>query len=82
MAEPADIRDETCTNLSILLKLLIRNIKPGEAIPLIVTRKQLIMIEEILVQHNISVHHEPLPEDLLVTVSRPAILSEHQPHSR
>lgn len=72
MAKPADIRNETCTNLSILLKLLTRKIKPGETIPLIVTRKQLIQIEEIVAQYGISVHHEPLPEDLLVTVTKPA----------
>ena len=71
MAEPADIRDETCTNLAILLKMLVRNIKPGETIPLIVTRKQLIQIEEVLLQDGISVHHESLPEDLLVRVTRP-----------
>jgi len=70
MVEPADIRDETCTKLSVLLKLLMRNIKPGETIPLIVTKKQLNQIEEILLPYGFSVQHEPLPEDLLVSVTR------------
>lgn len=70
MTGPADIRDETCTNLSILLKLLIRNIKPGDTVPLITTKKQLILIEDILSKNGLRVHHEPLPDDLLVTVTR------------
>lgn len=71
MAEPSDIRDETCTNLSILLNLLIRNIRAGDTIPLIATKKQAIQIEEILVPQGIRVWYEPLPEDLLVTISKP-----------
>nr|WP_319538606.1 hypothetical protein [uncultured Methanospirillum sp.] len=70
MTEPTDIRDETCTNLSLLLNLLIRNIKPGERFQVITTRRQLVQIEEVLRQNNIDVEHESLPEDLLVTISR------------
>ena len=68
--KPADIREETCTNLSIFLKLLIRNMKPGSTIPLIATKKQVIQMEEILPPHGISVQSAPLPEDLLVMVTR------------
>ncbi|WP_319579896.1 hypothetical protein [uncultured Methanospirillum sp.] len=70
MTKPTDIRDETCTNLSLLLNLLIRNIKPGEEFQVITTRRQLVQIEEVLRQNNIDVEHESLPEDLLVTISR------------
>jgi hypothetical protein len=68
MAEPADIRDETCTNLSILLKLLIRNSKQGVPASFIATRKQLATIREILSEPEFTISGEPLPEDLLVTV--------------
>jgi hypothetical protein len=71
MTEPADIRDETCTNLSILLKLLIRNINPGETIQMIATKKQLIQIEEVLSQNGIYVQSSQLPVDLLLEVTKP-----------
>ncbi|HWQ63090.1 MAG TPA: hypothetical protein VN429_01640 [Methanospirillum sp.] len=71
MTEPADIRDESCTNLSILLKLLIRNINPGETIQMIATKKQLIQIEEVLSENGIYVQSSPLPLDLLLEVTKP-----------
>ncbi len=71
MPEPSDIRNETCTNLSILINLLIRRIQPGDCVSLVVTRKQLIHIEEILTERGIVIRQQPLPEDLLITLSKP-----------
>lgn len=71
MTEPADIRDETCTNLMILLKLLIRNQKQGTETSFIATKRQLNQIEEILTREGMSISYEFLPEDLLVTVVKP-----------
>ncbi len=68
--DPADIRDETCTNLTILLALLMRNIKPDETVQVIATKRQLIQIEEVVTGHGILVHHTSLPEDLLVSFSK------------
>jgi TusA-related sulfurtransferase len=67
---PTDIRDETCTNLTILLKLFIRKIQPGEVLQVIGTKKQLIQIEDIVSGFGISVSHEVLPEDLLISLGK------------
>ena len=78
MTTPSDIRDETCTNLSILLKLLIRNIKPGEPVQFIVSKKQVIQIEEILSKNGIGIHEEKLHQDLLLTVAKPNPVSTNK----
>ncbi len=70
MTEPSDIRNETCTNLSILINLLIRKIQPGDFVSLVVTRKQLLHIEEILAERGFVIGQQPLPEDLLITLSK------------
>lgn len=73
MPEPSDIRNETCTNLSILINLLIRRIQPGDCVSLVVTRKQLLHIEEILTERGIVIGQQALPEDLLITLSKPEV---------
>lgn len=66
---PADLRDETCTNLTIALSLLMRRIKPGELRSIIVTSKQYIQIEGIPEKRKLKVTKEEFGDDLLITLS-------------
>jgi TusA-related sulfurtransferase len=68
--EMRDLRNETCTNLTIQLSLLMKSMKPGEKRRIIVTPKQYIQIEEIPDRFHIKITKEICRDDLLITLQK------------
>ena len=68
-SELKDLRDETCTNLSIQLSLLMKRMRVGEQRKIIVTRKQYPQIEGIPERYKIHAMREEYGDDYLLTFS-------------
>lgn len=64
-----DFRNETCTNVSIQLSLLMKRIKRGEIKKIMLTRKQYDQIEGINQRFHLSMQKEESGNDYLITIS-------------
>ncbi|KAF5091515.1 hypothetical protein KHC33_05135 [Methanospirillum sp. J.3.6.1-F.2.7.3] len=64
-----DLRDETCTNVSIQLSLLMKRLKRGEVKKIMLTRKQYAQVEGINKRFHLSMEKEESGNDLLITIS-------------
>ena len=64
-----DLRDETCTNVSIQLSLLMKRLKRGEVKKIMLTRKQYDQIEGINQRFHLSMEKEESGNDYLITIT-------------
>ena len=64
-----DLRDETCTNVSIQLSLIMKRLKQGEMKKIMLTRKQYAQIEGINQRFHLFMEKEESGNDYLVTIS-------------
>jgi|GEM_PF-2144770 len=69
----SDLRDETCTNLSIRLSLLLKKMKIGDRQKIVVTQKQFSQIDGIPERNNIQTIKERMNEDVLITLEKKVI---------
>ena len=68
--EMRDLRNETCTNLTIQLSLLMKSMKPGDKRKIIVTPKQYVQIEGVPGRFSINSTKELSRYDILITLSK------------
>lgn len=64
-----DLRNETCTNLSIQFSLLVKRMKEGEIQKIMLTRKQYSQIEGIPPRLKLFMKKEKSGNDYLITIS-------------
>ena len=64
-----DLREETCTNVSIRLSLLIKRMKKGDIQKILITRTQYHQVEGIPQRFNIFMEKEESGHDCLITLS-------------
>lgn len=65
-----DLREETCTNVSIRLSILMKKMKKGELQKFLITRPQYLQVEGIPKRYNLFMDKEQAGEDYIITISQ------------